>query len=317
AIAEQRSLVGETSADETQVKAVKAMVAELESRREQLRKLEAERLESRIIEADGSRIAAESTLRQQVEQRDRLKKLGDNSVTPREVSEAETAVEVARAEAGSALAQCTRLKAELAAVRAGLFSGDGSREAADARQRIDELKVRLLDLEAQNTRHIARLDGLRSSISAQNAKLNERSHAKIAAPVDAVVWSVPASTGTHANVSEPLVTLYDPATRFVLATVRESSAYRIQPGDHAVITFLGTGKQVNGRVQSSSGSGSRVDDSQLLARLPDNRDARAHVRIAVDEWPAEVAGTSPFDQIGLEVTVSIDGSSWFKRWLKG
>ena len=199
----------------------------------------------------------------------------------------------------------------------GIFSGDNNREAADARSRIDELKVRLFDIEAQNTRHTARLDGVRTAIASQTAKLTERSHAKIVAPVDSVVWSVPASTGTHANTSDPLITLYDPATRFVLATVRESSAYRIQPGDHAVITFLGTGRQVNGRVQSSSGSGSRVDDSQLLARLPDNRDARAHVRISVDEWPPEVAGATPFDQIGLEVTVSIDGSSWFKRWFRG
>lgn len=220
--------------------------------------------------------------------------------------------ELARAEAAVAAAE-----ARLAAARrerAALDEGVQMQgEASYSRSRIDEVTLRLTDLEADRER----LAGEQVAIAARLASAEQDSaRQETFAPTAAargVVWRASGAPGAAVLAGDEILQLLDCERRFIEVAVPERHFDAIRPGSSAWVQLRGSPDHFEARVAAVRGSGGKFSNPQLAAEAPDIAEGQLRVLVALDPpAPAPILAGGPdpvsaaFCDVGRTAEVRFD-----------
>ncbi|WP_207462678.1 HlyD family efflux transporter periplasmic adaptor subunit [Azospirillum sp. SYSU D00513] len=223
---------------------------------------------------------------------------------------------VASGEADLAREELERLERQLEAVRQGVFVGDGRNDVPYSRQRIDELAIALMDIEARRKEQRAHLDKLEKLIAHEEERLLGLEAVEMRMPFDGVVWRNNVVSGSNTVVGTELMRLLDCSDLFVDILVAEVDYDEIFPGRPAEIRLLGRGEALTGAVQSVRGSAADVEEMTLAASPPQSKGRDARIRVRLDPSPLSTDYEN-FCQIGRTAQVRFETRSLpLERWIR-
>lgn len=235
---------------------------------------------------------------------------------------AASAVEQARAAEATSLGQIeiARLQAEqiehkLAAVRRGVFVGDGQNDVPYSRQRQDEVTVRIADLSTRIAENRTRAAQVETQLAEEEARVRSLSAAPIPAPFDGVVWRNNVVSGSNVQLGNELVRLLDCRDLFVDILVPEVDYDEIYPGRAAEVRLLGRSETLPAEVLSVRGSAATVEELTLAATPPAAKGRSARIRLALR--PSELnSDFGNFCQVGRSVQVRFESRALpLRRWM--
>ncbi|MBI1954733.1 MAG: hypothetical protein HYS39_03910 [Proteobacteria bacterium] len=103
-----------------------------------------------------------------------------------------------------------RLMSELHSIRQGVFiNRDGRSEVPYQRQRIDEIEIRLSNVDTRIHEHKARLESLKKRLEFEQDRFKRQERHEMVAPNFSVIWRTFAMEGTHLNAKYPVLELLD------------------------------------------------------------------------------------------------------------
>jgi len=145
------------------------------------------------------------------------------------------------------------LNVELQAARQGTFIGDSYNDRPRSSQRVDEVSQRLAELKADLRERDARLATLRKELAEEAKLYEEKSAAKLVAPVASRVWEMLTAPGESVVRGQDLVRLLDCSAVVVTAAVGESVYNRLHIGQSAEFRLRGDTAAYAGRIISLTG----------------------------------------------------------------
>lgn len=198
----------------------------------------------------------------------------------RELTQARTAAEVARARAGRATVTVARLEEQLEAVRRGVFTGpgDGRNDVPYSRQRIHEIALQQLHDEAQIREHLVRLAEVGRQVRSEVGRYRRRGDGRVNAPVDGIVWRRFVDAGSAVGLQAALLEVVDRSALFIDAVVTARYVDDIRVGDKAVVRPYGSPGGLAGVVRCVLGE--EVPDEGLAMRSP--RLDRDQIHVLID-----------------------------------
>jgi multidrug resistance efflux pump len=191
-------------------------------------------------------------------------------------------------------AQAQRL-ATLHTQRAGVTRGvtveSGHIGFTYAQQRLDEVAMRLTDLNRAIVGLRAEAGAAEARLTAEEQRALQQASADLPAPTGGLVWRVLAQDGERVGAGETVAEVMDCQSAFVLAAVPASRAGEVQLGGIARFRLAGESRERSGRVQAVLAEGSAAGERNLAAvpaRGPGQ--STALVRVAL---PASTEGACP------------------------
>lgn len=147
-------------------------------------------------------------------------------------------------------------------------------------QRGDELKIRLLSLQAEKIEAEARMERISKQIEKEQTRLDQEGEAVIAASFGGVVWEVNASTGREMLLGEELLSLLDCNSIFLDVLVPERRYEDIRIGDEIQYRLSGEAEFRTAHVKGRRGSVATVGNKTLATQI--NSDDTDAFRIEAD-----------------------------------
>jgi len=203
--------------------------------------------------------------------------------------------------AGEPLFEIDRARFELAERQAEAQVIAAKAALAQA-ERENKRNTQLDDLVSQETREQGqtRTDQARAAlaqaqVNLDTAKLNlQRSH--VVSAVDGTVTNLDLRVGAYATASHPVMAVVDSHSFYIEGYFEETKLPRIQLGDKADVTLMGSNQAVKGHVESFAEGIADRDRSTGQNMLPNVNPTfnwvrlaqRIPVRIAIDAVPANV-----------------------------
>ena len=170
-------------------------------------------------------------------------------------------------------------------VRRGVFIEAGHVGFNYAQQRLDEVSMRIADLDRGIVSLTADFQAAVSRLGAEQRRTDQQSLAELSSPSGGLVWRVLAQEGERVAVGETVVEVMDCDAAFVLAAIPQHRAAEVQLGGIARFRLAGESRERSGRVQAVLGEGS-VRGERNLAALP-TRPAPGAALVRVALAPAE------------------------------
>jgi RND family efflux transporter MFP subunit len=203
--------------------------------------------------------------------------------------------------AGEPLFEIDRARFELAERQAEAQVIAAKAALAQA-ERENKRNTQLDDLVSQETREQgqtrtdqARATLAQAEVNLDTAKLNlQRSH--VVSAVDGTVTNLDLRVGAYATASHPVMAVVDSHSFYIEGYFEETKLPRIQLGDKADVTLMGSNQAVKGHVESFAEGIADRDRSTGQNMLPNVNPTfnwvrlaqRIPVRIAIDAVPANV-----------------------------
>ena len=244
-----------------------------------VQKMYAERLDE--AERLSAAFAARSSqLQKERDRRASLRKLG---LTP------EAEFDKAAAEALAAASELQAARARIAATRvqregakANIFVEMGSQGASYAQQRMDEVALRLADIQhLAGAREAERL-AAQGRLAAEESRVALLQRFDVRSPGAGIVWRVVTSAGEQAQANTPLIEVVECSATFLLVAAPQERAARMSIGDPVSYRMAGTSEEHGGRVAAILGSHS-AEGERFSARPATPRGPSAMVRVTPDE----------------------------------
>jgi len=189
--------------------------------------------------------------------------------------------------AAAAANQLGETKIELDALKSDGFLGDDYNDVPVSAQRLDDLRLRVRDLEARLAGVDRDLATAQTRIDEETERLNARAEAELALPKLGRVWEALAAQGEYVTRGQPLIRLLDCSTPEVTATVAETVYDRLRVGGPAQFFPATGGPALQGVVENLTGA---ADASGNFAIEPGAlRKETRHVTVIVPNMPADVA----------------------------
>ncbi|WP_075293213.1 HlyD family secretion protein [Pararhizobium arenae] len=163
--------------------------------------------------------------------------------------------DVALQELHSARAKATEIATALRAANSGVFLGDGYNDAPYSEQRISELEVQRLELEAQIASKTSVREALDRRIDEERLRVNSLSSEALTANVDGVVWEYLSASGETVVRGQEIARLLDCDTAVVTLSVSESLYNTLRVGTSATFRLSGDNRVMEGTVARLAGSG--------------------------------------------------------------
>ncbi|MEV4607385.1 HlyD family efflux transporter periplasmic adaptor subunit [Neorhizobium sp. LMR1-1-1.1] len=200
--------------------------------------------------------AAEARLKYAELARQRSARLGGRGIATAEALEqAQSLAEVSALELESARAQAAETSVALSASERGVFLGDGFNDAPYSEQRISEIDVQRLELQAQLDAKVASLAPLSSRVASERLRVNKLSAAALEANVNGALWDYLASSGESVQRGQDVVRLIDCDSAIVTLSVSESLYNTLRVGTSATFRFNRSRMVLDGTVIRLAGSG--------------------------------------------------------------
>lgn len=221
----------------------------------------------------------------------------------RTVSEARAA----REEIGALDADLSQITRELLAIEQGTLPAFGSEDGSYARQRRDEVAIRLADLRTRAAVLVARIDGIRDEIDALRSEQVRLEHFAPKFDNGAVVWTASPAAGSAVATGDEVLQVLDCSRRFLEVTIPESAYSRISLGDRAWVRLNGADQVFWAEVESLRGSGSQPATGRLAARPVEVDQGSLSVMLLLEPADVTASGVSGrYCEVGRTAEVRFD-----------
>lgn len=214
----------------------------------------------------------------------RAKKLSvDGAVSQATLDDAVLVSQQSRFDVERLTASLKRLNVELTAAKKGVLLGEGYSDAPYSQQRIDEISVRVIELNAEREN----LKNTRQEIASrlgeeQQREDNIRTHV-MNSPINGIVWNLYIASGAVVAHNTPLAEVVDCHRGFVEALIPESRYDDVQIGEKVQVKLLANSHKIAGTIHSVRGHSAVVIHDSLAARLTPYRTTEAMtVSVAID-----------------------------------
>lgn len=302
------TLAREEASIAIEIDTLTALDVELVVRMERVSALAGGVLKSRLDGLRGELAAAherQDRLKRDALRLDQLSASGSAAPTQAESARSlaiEASGEVIRLAAG--VDQITR---ELAGVMDGILPGMGTEDGSYARQRQDEVAIRLADLWGRKARIAAQREGYIEEAEALRLEVDRFDHFAPELPNGAVVWSATPARGAAIAAGDEVLQLLDCSRRFVEVFVRESAFEAIRPGDTARVRLRGSDEMFRATVEAVRGAGSQPDTGLLAAKPEQVSEGSLSVRLRLEAADVTRDGVAAnFCDVGRTAEVRFD-----------
>ena len=301
-VTERAMLAARIEAADRQLAELATLRREFDERLERFRASNLQRLELRIREAQAALEVAASVATERHDESDRKRNLGSDGVaSPAAVLTARRAAEQADVEATRLRITAERLAHEHAALAEGVLVGEERDDVPYSQQRIDELRLRAVEIVARRREDDARLAALNQAIGAERQRLGRLARAEVRVPSTGILWQSLVVQGTSVGPTTELFTLIDCTELVVTAKYSERYFESILPGQRARVQLLGGGN-VEAVVESVRGLDVSSADDRLAARMMDLAEGEFLVTLRLDAAKL-LDRKAAFCQVGRSVEV--------------
>lgn len=208
-----------------------------------------------------------------------LGRSGDAS--PSAVEHATLDSRTARAGVASKSARLAYLQARGAAAAHGIFLDAGANDVSYSSQRIDEVDLRLADIDRADAGFAAGRSSAEIRLAAEKRRFAALSGAELKFPSEGMVWKLGVSNGERVNVGDTLAQVIDCGASFIVASIPQKQFSSVELGSLAQFRLSGETTDRNGRVLSITGDTSVSGDRNLAATPVADRATTVVVRIEV------------------------------------
>lgn len=185
----------------------------------------------------------------------------------------------------------------LQAVAQGFTLGDTDR--SPTRQRIDEIDIRLANLDAAAISAVTDVHALEYERVLRVAQLERESVSELRATTGGVVWRVFAGAGEQVDANAPIVNLVDSGRMVVTAVFRQRHADGLKIGRAVSIHVIGNDLARTGRIAEVSGYYASDQRVAMAVVMRPDKEATVLATIVLDD-PLQSA------LVGLQATVRLD-----------
>lgn len=301
--AQRQTLIERINGLSRQQISLQAMQSDLQLRVDLHNSHETTRLDHQIAEASAQALAQQGTvneLKLTLEKNQKL--LAQNFISEVEFDRSRFALEVGERQLQAIEAKVRMLKSEQDALAAGVYLGEGRNDVPYTQQKLEDISVQLINIDADISEANARLAALDGQIGAEQANLQKLREAILVAPVSGMVWRQYFPLGSDVILASRLSALVDCSDLFVEAAVPDKDLADLSEGSKVNYRLVGSHEWATGDVFKIVGSGNRVRDETLAAQLDtDVRDGRIFIRIAQDSLP-DMQANQCYVGRGAEVT---------------
>lgn len=160
---------------------------------------------------------------------------------------------------------------------------DRTRGGTDPLPRLQDLTVRLAQLEGERAAGLRRVKGLTAQLQTAEGVFQKQRQAWITAPIAAVIWKLEARSGDSLRPQQPVLQLINCSRRWVTTYVAESDLPKLHIGSRARIDLIGEELDLRGQVDLiRSGVGRQSGDDNASRPLPINLARQSQVRVRID-----------------------------------
>lgn len=253
------------------IRAFETAIEALRTRAAIYREERKRQLEAQGQSAQSTTAAAEARFKFAELTRQRSARLSRRGIATAEAFEqAQSLAEVSGLELASARAQATETAVALSASERGVFLGDGFNDAPYSEQRISEIDVQRLELQAQLQGEQTALKILRDRLANERLRVNKLSAAALSANVNGALWDYLSASGEIIQRGQDVIRLIDCDSAIVTLSVSESLYNTLRVGAVAAFRFNRTSVVLQGSVIRLAGSGA-ANIYQNLAIAPSER----------------------------------------------
>ena len=253
------------------IRAFESAIEALRTRAAIYREERKRQLEAQGQSAQSTTAAAEARFKFAELTRQRSARLSRRGIATAEAFEqAQSLAEVSGLELASARAQATETAVALSASERGVFLGDGFNDAPYSEQRISEIDVQRLELQAQLQGKQTALKILQDRLANERLRVNKLSAAALSANVNGALWDYLSASGEIIQRGQDVIRLIDCDSAIVTLSVSESLYNTLRVGAAATFRFNRTSVVLQGTVIRLAGSGA-ANIYQNLAIAPSER----------------------------------------------
>ena len=253
------------------IRAFETAIEALRTRAAIYREERKRQLEAQGQSAQSTTAAAEARFKFAELTRQRSARLSRRGIATAEAFEqAQSLAEVSGLELASARAQATETAVALSASERGVFLGDGFNDAPYSEQRISEIDVQRLELQAQLQGKQTALKILQDRLANERLRVNKLSAAALSANVNGALWDYLSASGEIIQRGQDVIRLIDCDSAIVTLSVSESLYNTLRVGAAAAFRFNRTSVVLQGTVIRLAGSGA-ANIYQNLAIAPSER----------------------------------------------
>lgn len=239
-------------------------------------------LEARAVESTARIDTAMARLSEAEADRDRQRHLAaSGALTQVAVRAAETQAEVAAGLVAAERASLARVMIARQAQLDGVPLNEGGEGLAQLIGRLDDLDLKLVELEQAHASLVAVRRGLEMQVAFNAERLRDREIFNPDAQFAGIIWKASPPAGTPILTGDEIVRLLDCTKRFVEVAVDERHFESIAPGETAAIRLKGSQSWLEARIVSVIGSQSRIDRPAFGAAHPSLDDRQLSVFLAL------------------------------------
>lgn len=208
-----------------------------------------------------------------------LGRSGDASVAV--VDRATLDAQIAEADVASQAARLAYLRARENAAAHGIFLDSGANDVSYSAQRIDEINLRLADMQRAEAALVAGVTVAQVRLTGEERRFAARSEAELKLSARGMIWKLGASNGERVSTGDTLAQVIDCGASFIVAAIPQRDFSYVELGSLARFRLSGEATDRQGRVLSVTGDSSISGDRNLAATPVADRATTAVVRIEV------------------------------------
>jgi multidrug resistance efflux pump len=233
-----------------------------------------------------------------------------------EVDRATFDARAAEADVAAQAAHLAYLRTRESAVAHSIYLDAGANDVPYSLQRIDEIDLRLADIERARTERAAAVTALDMRLKAEERRLQHMSEADLDLSADGMVWKLGASNGERIEAGDTLAQVIDCGASFIVASIPQRQFSSVQVGSTARFRLSGETIDRAGRVLSITGDSSVSVDRNLAATPV--ADPAATVIVRIEAPPSSNDGAACL--VGRTARVLLPSThfglfSWLPHWL--
>lgn len=286
-IVEQQTLVQRFEGLQRQADQLEALKKTLSDRRDTHMQHDSTRLEYQIAEAKAQALAQRNQTEELGLILERNRKLvKENFISIVEYDRSRYAHKVAQQQFEALEARIRSLETELAAIKEGVYLGEGRNDVPYTQQKIEEINIQVIDLLTRRTETRIRIESIDKQIEAEKSLLQKFREATIQSVVSGLVWRQYFSVGSEVAGNTKLAELINCDQLFVEAVIPDSALASLQVGSKVRYRLLGSADWLEGEVFQLMGSGDKSVDMTLAAKQETSKnEGRIFVRVSHDSLP--------------------------------
>lgn len=242
--------------------------------------------QARLRSDQAAIIGAASAVAYARKQEDRARQLTKTGVVPQAQLDGAIAARVnAEAALSRAIADREAAALQLKAERKGVYLQNGFGGSSYHLQRLDEIRVRQIDLWHQVGVADAEIQSLRMQLQAEDDRLARLRTIEVPAAAGGQVTSVYVSAGTQVLRGNPLADILDCGNLYVEANVAAGWFNRPRPGSAVTVRVYDIGYALHGSVRALRDSAMAMDASRTMPAA--DRRGQPQLTVLVDLDPRE------------------------------